>query len=121
MGLFGAAHGCGVKRSPLSKICNTYPKMMKLGTVVPPYLKRIQKVYESLDKNPLVLLTSAFFSPEISTFCYLRNSDVDAFSYIIFNAFTFFFESLKIVLMNMATILMSAKMATLGLLRIKVF
>ena len=43
-----------------------------------------------------------------------------AFSYIISNGFIF--ESLKIVLMDMATILtMSAKMATVGLLRIMVF
>ena len=43
-----------------------------------------------------------------------------AFSYIISNGFIF--ESLKTVLMDMATILtMSAKMATVGLLRIMVF
>ena len=44
-----------------------------------------------------------------------------AFWYIIFNYFNFF-EFLKIVLINMVTILMmSAKMVTLGLLKIKVF
>ena len=52
MGLFGAAHGSGVgggvggKKTPLSKICHTYPTIMKLGTVIP-YLKKIQKTYES--------------------------------------------------------------------------
>ena len=38
MGFFGAAHGWGgggAKRSPLPKTCHTYPKMMKLGTVIP--------------------------------------------------------------------------------------
>ena len=50
MDLFEAAHGwCGeAKRPPLPKICHTYPKMMKFGTVVP-YLKKIQKLYESRD------------------------------------------------------------------------
>ena len=49
MGFFGAAHGWrGPKRPPLPKICPTYPAMMKLGTVIP-YLKKIQKIYESRD------------------------------------------------------------------------
>ena len=50
MGFFGAAHGWGggAKRPPLSKICHTYPLMMKLDTVIP-YLKKSQKLYESRD------------------------------------------------------------------------
>ena len=44
MGIFGAAHGW----APLPKICHTYPTMMKLGRVIP-YLKKIQKIYESRD------------------------------------------------------------------------
>ena len=49
MGLFGAGQGWGrAKRPPVSKICNTYPKMMKLGTVIP-YLKEIQKIFKSSD------------------------------------------------------------------------
>ena len=40
--------GDGAKGSPLPKICHTYPAMMKLGTVIP-YLKEIQKIYESRD------------------------------------------------------------------------
>ena len=35
----------GAKRPTLSKICHTYPTMMKLGAVIP-YLKKIQKIYE---------------------------------------------------------------------------
>ena len=42
MGIFGIAHGKG------AKICHTYPTMMKLGTGIP-YLKKIQKLYESRD------------------------------------------------------------------------
>ena len=40
----------------LPKICNAYPTMMKLGTVIP-YLKKILKIYESRDVTPEVLLT----------------------------------------------------------------
>ena len=43
--------GGGPKRPPLPKICHTYPTMMKLGTVIP-YLKKIQKIYESRDTPP---------------------------------------------------------------------
>ena len=51
MGLFGAAdEWVGGKKNPLpspfSKICNTSHTMMELGKVIP-YLKKIQKVYES--------------------------------------------------------------------------
>ena len=49
MGIFVAAHGWGgAKASPLLKICDTYPTMMKLGTVIP-YLEKIQKMYGSRD------------------------------------------------------------------------
>ena len=34
------------KRPPLPKISHTYPRMMKLGKVIP-YLKKIKKIYES--------------------------------------------------------------------------
>ena len=40
--------GGGGKKAPLPKICHRYPAMMKLGTVIP-YLKKIQKIYESRD------------------------------------------------------------------------
>ena len=48
MSFFGAAHGWGGKKASLSKICHTYPTMMKLGTVIP-YLKKIKQIYESRD------------------------------------------------------------------------
>ena len=53
MGIFEAVHGSGdgCKKAPLSKICHTYPTMIKLGTVIP-YLKKIQKMYESRDTHP---------------------------------------------------------------------
>ena len=49
MDLFVVAHGWGSKKDPpLPEICHTYPTMMKLGTIIP-YLKKIQKIYESRD------------------------------------------------------------------------
>ena len=75
MGFFGAAHGWrggrgGRKRTPLPKICHTYPTMMKLGSVIP-YLKKIQKLYESRD-TPLEFCWHQHFLPEISKFCYIK-------------------------------------------------
>ena len=47
---FGAAHGWGGGErgflAPLSKICQSYPTMMKFGTVIP-YLRKIRKIYNS--------------------------------------------------------------------------
>ena len=62
----------------------------------------------------------SIFSPVVTS----RNTDIDRF-FIIFknisNSFNFF-ESLKVVLINVVEILIiSAKLATLGLLKIKVF
>ena len=51
MGIFGAAHGWGRQKGPFPKICHTYPIIMKLGTVIP-YLKAIEKIYESRDTPP---------------------------------------------------------------------
>ena len=53
MGFFEAAQGCGGgggegKKAPLPKFCHTYPKIMKLGTVIP-QPEKIQKIYESCD------------------------------------------------------------------------
>ena len=50
MGIFGATHRWGGKKVSLPKICHTYPKIMKLDTVIP-YLKKIQKTYESGDTH----------------------------------------------------------------------
>ena len=36
------------QKAPLSKICHTYPTLMKLGAVIP-YLKKIQKIHKSRD------------------------------------------------------------------------
>ena len=41
--------GEGDKKAPLHKICHSYPTMMKLGTTVISYLKKIHKIYKSCD------------------------------------------------------------------------
>ena len=48
--IFSAALGSGCRNapSPLLKICHTYPKMIKLSTVIP-YLTKIQNIYKSRD------------------------------------------------------------------------
>ena len=72
MGIFGAGllMDGGGQKVPLPKICHTHPTMMKLGTVIP-YLKKIQKIYESRD-TPLSSADISIFSPEISKFCYIK-------------------------------------------------
>ena len=40
--------GGEAKRAPVPLICHIYPTMLKLDTVIP-YLKKIQKIYQSLD------------------------------------------------------------------------
>ena len=93
--------------------------MMKLGTVIT-YLKKIQVVYKSCDKPPEFCWNQYFFYWKSATFVISWNTDTDCiFSY---NFWFFNFEYLKIVLINMVVILMmSAKLAALGLLKIKVF
>ena len=69
MDLFRAALTDRVGGAKLSKLCHTYPAMMKLDTVIPD-LKNIQKY-----KNHIIPLTSAdisIHSPEISNFCYIE-------------------------------------------------
>ena len=120
MGLFGTAYRWGGKGPPHHKISHTNPAMMTLGTVLP-YLKKIPKIYEPPD-TPLEFCWHQHFSPEITKFCYIKKYRYTLHFNTNFSIFFNFFESLKIVLINMITILMMlAKMATLGLLKIKVF
>ena len=65
------------------------------------------------------LLTPAFFHPISSIFVLSRNTDID---YILIHNLITFIESLKIVLTNMIIVLkISANLATLAPLKIKVF
>ena len=96
----------GQKGILLPKICHTYPTMMKLGTVTP-YLKKIQKIYESRDAHPEFCWYQHFFTRNQQILLYQEMKI--AFWYIISNSFKFL-ESLKIFLINLVKILMmSAK------------
>ena len=83
MGLFGAAHGWQGVASLLSKICHTYPTLMKLGTVMP-YLKKIQKIHKSRDTTFSVLPTSSFFLWKSAIFVISGNTGID---YILMHNF----------------------------------
>ena len=72
---------------------------------------------------PWVLLTSAFLHPKSAIFVISINTNVDCILMYNFSFFLLtFFESLKAVLINMVSIwTMSVKLATLGLLKVKIF
>ena len=110
----------GQKSRPLPKICHTYPTMMKLGTLIP-FLKRIQKYIKHVT-DPVSSAYVSIFLPEISKFCCIKKFRYRLYYDTLFLIILTFFESWKIFLISVATILMrSAKMATLGLLKIKIF
>ena len=70
----------------------------------------------------LISADISIFSSEISKFCYIRKYRYRLHFSISFLILLIFFESLKIFLKNIVTILMmSAKLATPGLLNIKTF
>ena len=71
MGIFGVAHGrWGAKRTSPPKSCDTYPTMMKLGTVIA-YLQKIQTNMNHV-MHPLSSADISIFSQEISKFCYIK-------------------------------------------------
>ena len=107
----------GAKRPPLPKICHTYPTMIKVGKVIP-YLKT--KSYISHVTHTLDYTNISIFLLEIRKFCYIKKYrhrfHLDTWFIILLT----FLESLRVVLINIATILMmSAKIATPGLLKTK--
>ena len=120
MGIFGAAHGWGAKRPSLPKICHRYPTMMKIGTVIP-CLKKIRKIYESRDTHSEFCWHQHFFTGNQQILLYQEIQIQIAFWYIISNSFNFSWIC-KYFLINLVIVLMmSAKMATSGLLEITVF
>ena len=81
----------------------------------------MQKIYKSRD-TLFEICCYHHFLPEISKFCYIKKYRYRLYFDTLFLILLTFFESWKIFLINMVTILMmSAKMATLGLLKIKIF
>ena len=105
-GLFGAAHGWRGRKGPLfPKICHTYPAMMKRGTVIY-YLKKTQNIYMNLVTHRLGSADISIFSSEFSKFCYIRKWRYRLHFGTWFLIFLTFFESLKMYLISMVTILM---------------
>ena len=60
----------GEEKAPVPKICQAFPTIMKLGTLIP-YLKKIRKKYKSHD-TPLEFWCHPDFLPEIRNFCYIK-------------------------------------------------
>ena len=108
------------KRLPLPKICHTYPTIMEFGTAIP-YLKKIQK-YINHVTHPLSSADISSFSLEISKFCYIKKYMYRLHFDTKFLILLTFLESLKIILIKKVIVfMMSAKMATPGVLKITLF
>ena len=88
MGLFGAAHrwGSGQKGPLLPNICQTYPTMIILAIVIP-YLKKIQKIYESHDTPLEFCWHQLFFTTNQQFLLYQEMQILIAFWYLICNYF----------------------------------
>ena len=94
--------------------------MMRLGTVIP-YLKKIEKIYESRDTCHESCWDQQF-SPEISKFYYIKKYTYRLHFDIKFLIILAFLEPLRIFLVKKVTsLMMPAKMVTPGLLKITVF
>ena len=96
---------------------------MKLGAVIP-YLKKIKKKKKKkiIWHTPWLLLLSAYFSSEINKFYYIEKYKYRLHFNLQLLVILTLKESLKVALTAMIAILMmSAKLATLGLLKIKEF
>ena len=92
---------------------------MKLRTVIPDI--KVQNIYGSRDTPFYFCWHQHFFTRNKEILLYQEMQIYIAFWYIISNSFNLFW-SLKIVLINAITnLIMSAKMATLVVLNIKIF
>ena len=76
------------KVPPLPKTCLTYPALMKFGTVIP-YLKKIQKMYESRDTYHESCWRQKFFTGNQQILQYQEINAEIAFWSNIFNSFNF--------------------------------
>ena len=122
MGFFGAAHGWGggkkAKKAPSLKSVTDILQWWNLAKLYLP--EEDPKNVWLKWHNPSVLLTSTFFHQKSANFAISRNTDIDCI--LIYNFQFLFLESLKIILIKMVKNLrMSAKMAALGILNIKLF
>ena len=86
MNTFGAAHRWGVGGGQAKR-----PTMTKLGTVIP-YLKEIQKIYESRDTLSVFSWHQHFFHQKPANFALSGNTDIDCIlvdNLIISSSFSF--------------------------------
>ena len=75
MGFLEAALGTkGSESPPLHENFHTCPEIMKLGTVIP-YLKTIQKIYQSMT-HPLSSGDISTFFRKSTNFAISRNTDI---------------------------------------------
>ena len=91
MGIFGADHRWWEEKGPVIHILHwwkTYPTMMELGTVIP-YLKKIQKIYESRDTPPEFCWHQHFFTENQQILLFQKAQIKIVFWYIISNSFNF--------------------------------
>ena len=122
MGFFQAAHRWGEPKSPptsLTKICHTYPIMMKLGSYNLP--KKIQKMYESRDTSLEFCWHQKFFTGNQQILKYQELHVEIAFWYKNYNSFNHFWVFKDCFNKKDTIFMMSARMGTSGLLKIKVF
>ena len=103
----------GAKRVHLPKICHTYPIMMKLGPKEDP--KNIWITWHT----PWVLLTSAFLHGKSANLLYQEIHLHIAFWFIISIYFNFYWIFIDCFNNMVKILMMSPKMATPGLLKIK--
>ena len=88
-GLFRAAHGwSGGKKTPLPKICHTYPVTMKLGTVIR-YLKKIQRLLNHMTHPLSSSDISTFFTGNQPILLYQEIQIYIPFRYLISNSSNF--------------------------------
>ena len=76
----GSLRGCSrvrVQKCPLlPKICHTYPKIMKLSTVIS-YLTKIQNIYKSRYTPIKFCWHQYFFNQKLATLVISRNTAID--------------------------------------------
>ena len=68
--LFRGSHEWGAKMPPFPKTCHTYPRMIKVGTVIS-HLRKIQKYIDHV-KHPFSFADISNFSLENQNFCYIK-------------------------------------------------
>ena len=122
MGLFGAAHEWGGDQKGLHSL-KSVTHILHWWNLAPLYLtqRRSKKCINHVT-HPLSSADISIFSRECSTFCYIKKCTYRLEFDRQFLILLTFLESVVIVLINMVTILMmSTKITTPGLLKIRVF